>query len=228
MKSALLTTTLLTAASLLGIARDASAEKVTGTVTFAGKAEKKALTVDKDQAICGKTPIYDESIVVNDKKGLANVVVVLDGGKQAKPKAGTAVVDQQGCRYLPHVQVVAAGSTLKVKNSDATLHTAHGFAGTNTLFNAVTPSAGTEAKQTLDDPGAVALKCDAGHTWMSAWVFVTDKAFSAVSGADGTFSFDGVAPGTYNAIAWHEKLGEKKAKVTVAAGKAATVTFEYK
>jgi hypothetical protein len=48
-----------------------------------------------------------------------------------------------------------------------------------------------------------------------------------VSGEDGSFTVTGVPPGTYTLSAWHEKLGEKTAQVTVPATGTATVDFTF-
>jgi hypothetical protein len=61
---------------------------------------------------------------------------------------------------------------------------------------------------------------------MGAFVLVVDGP-AAVSGADGSFEIRGVPPGTYTVSAWHEKLGEKTAQVTVPASGDARVTFAF-
>ena len=69
------------------------------------------------------------------------------------------------------------------------------------------------------------MKCDV-HNWMGAFVVVVDGP-AAVSGADGAFEIKDVPPGTYTVTAWHEKLGEKTAQVTVPASGAASLDFSY-
>jgi hypothetical protein len=61
---------------------------------------------------------------------------------------------------------------------------------------------------------------------MGAFVVVVDGP-AAVSGADGTFEIKDVPPGTYTVTAWHEKLGEKTAQVTVPASGAASLDFSF-
>ncbi|MBI4509514.1 MAG: hypothetical protein HY698_07740 [Deltaproteobacteria bacterium] len=203
--------------------------KVTGTITFSGTIpEKKQLQVTKDQKVCGATPIYDESLAVGEKRGLANVVVFLEGlPKDGATKPMKITLDQSGCRYVPHVQAATVGSKLVMKNSDNTFHTVHSYLGSETMFNVPTVSHGS-MEQVLEESGPVRLSCDAGHTWMGAWVYVLDHPFFAVTSTDGTFVVDGVPPGVYTVKAWHEKLGLRSGKVKIQPGSSSTLNLSFK
>ena len=62
---------------------------------------------------------------------------------------------------------------------------------------------------------------------MNSWLIVTDSPFYAVTGADGSFSVDGLPEGTHKVAYWHEKLGKGKAEITVKADGTADA-FEIK
>jgi hypothetical protein len=125
------------------------------------------------------------------------------------------------------VQAGTVGSKLKIVNGDSVFHTAHGYAAGASLFNVATPGAGFSATRVLDTPGPVRLKCDAGHTWMDATVFVVPHELYAVTGRDGAFRIEGLEPGTYTLKTWHEKLGERSVKVALTGGRESTVTVTY-
>ena len=72
----------------------------------------------------------------------------------------------------------------------------------------------------------VPLQCNV-HSWMHAYVGVLSHPYFAVSGEDGTFTIDGLPPGTYTVEAWHEKLGTKTATVTVGTGETKTADFTF-
>lgn len=202
---------------------------VSGTVVYKGKApDKKKLQVTKDAAICGKKDIYDESLVVGRGGALANTVVFIDGIAGGKAAGAKVVLDQVGCRYAPHVQAAMIGSKLTVKNSDAAMHNVHSYLNGSTVFNFATPTQGSQVEKELEEEGPIAVKCDAGHTWMNAWVYVLEHSYFSVTGQDGKFTIEGVPPGTYQVKTWHEKLGEKSGNVTVEANGTATMSFEYK
>lgn len=206
--------------------------RLTGVVKYTGKVPAaQPVKVTKDTAICGKEPIYDEALLVGKKGGLANVVVIVEGVKSGGKATGApaaAVLQQEGCRYTPHVQVVAPGATLTMKNADSTLHTVHAYHDGATLFNDVTATSGSQATENLDDPGPISFKCDAGHTWMSAWIYVVDQPYYAVTDPDGAFAIDGLPPGTYTVRTWHERRGVRTQQVTIAGGKTARVNVRYK
>jgi hypothetical protein len=207
----------------------ADGSAVAGVVKFKGKAPAKTQVNKGAPATCGTDPVYDETVVVDDKGGLANTVVYLDGAPKTAAPTKDVVLDQKGCHYLPHVQAGTVGSKLDITNSDQALHTAHAYGKNDvSLYNVATPSAGSKATQKLDQLGPTHFKCDAGHTWMSAWIYTFDHPYFAVTDANGKFSIANVPAGTYTVKAWHEKFGEVTGKVTVTAGKPGAVDLEYK
>jgi len=213
---------MVTLASLGAVAGPAVAGDIHGTVRFNGPAERLApLTVTKDNGACGAA-LPDESLLVVSGD-LANVVVTLLGAPGAAP--GKVTLDQQGCRFVPHVQVAALGSTLEILNSDAVLHGVHGWLGRSTRFNIPMPAKAARASAKLDRVGVIQVRCDV-HGWMRAYLVVADGP-AAVSGPDGAFTLRDVPPGRYVLTAWHERLGEKTAQVTVPAQGAARADFTF-
>jgi plastocyanin len=208
------------------VAADPSGGVVEGHVRYTGKRPSKApVAVPKSfQSICGSTKTMPDLLAAADK-GLANVVVSIagvPGAKAAAPKDVT--INQKSCEYLPHLQAVPVGSKLTVVNSDPVLHNVHATNGSRTLCNMAMPIEGQRSSappQVLAKTGRVEFKCDAGHTWMSAYVFVFDHPFYAVSDASGAFRISGLPPGTYDVQIEHELLGTKMRKVTVPATGAA-------
>jgi plastocyanin len=210
-------------AAMLLAASAAGAGDVKGVVSFTGTApDTKPLLVTKDQAVCGKT-VPNETVEVAGGK-LANVVVTVKGAP-AHPGTTQVVLDQHTCQYRPHVQAAAAGSALQILNSDPLLHNIHGYLGQVTTFNVAMPMKDQKVNKKLDKPGLVRVKCDV-HAWMAAFIVVVDGP-AAVSGTNGAFEIKDVPPGTYTVTAWHEKLGEKTAQVTVPASGAASLDFSF-
>ena len=181
---------------------------VVGQVKLAGKPPALAARpVTKDASVCGSQK-PNEAVVAGAKGFLRNVVVSLRGLKPAVDTAPTtgAVVDQVGCRYEPHVQAVTVGTQLTLVNSDGVLHNVHGSIGPTQAFNLAMPIKGQHVPARLTRPGLVRLQCDAGHTWMSAYVYVFDHPYFAVTGADGRFEIKDVPPGHYTVEYWHESV----------------------
>ena len=203
--------------------------KVAGTVRFEGKApEPAAIEIVKDPQYCGKVPLKAEDLLVSAAKGLRNVIVYLQGVDKGKPlSAGSAMIDNSHCRYEPHVQALAVGTELSVRNSDPILHNTHIRLPKSDVFNYGLPVKDQVVKKKLTRTGLMKVGCDAGHTWMSAYIAVFDHPYFAVTDEEGHFTMEDVPPGRYTVVLWHEKLGKKKAEVEVTPGGAATVTVSY-
>lgn len=202
----------------------ASAGEVEGVVRFTGPAPaRRTATVTKDRAACGEEAA-DESLLVSEG-GLANVVVrLVVPGAKAEPRRVS--LDQRGCRFVPHVLVAPAGSTLDLLNGDPVLHGVHGWSGVATAFNLPLPGKGPARSHLLARTGTIRVGCDI-HGWMSAWIVVVEGPHFAVSDERGRFTIAGVPPGTFTAIAWHERLGERIATVTVPAEGGGTLAVAY-
>jgi plastocyanin len=198
---------------------------IEGEVLFSGQAPAPQPLKRGVDPVCSKTPMNDETVLVTGGK-LANVLVRLEGAPASPAPTEPVVVDQTECMYRPRVQGAVKGQPLHIKNSDKTLHNVHSYEGTKTVFNRAQPGLGAPIETRVDTQGVLKLKCDV-HPWMTGFVIFSDNAFFAVSGQDGSFKISNVPAGTYTLEAWHEKLGSKRAQVTVGAGEPARTTFTY-
>ena len=192
---------------------------IAGAMTYLGKVPPPVvLPIDKDPAVCGKTVKHDEGLIVSAGKGLKNVVVFLDKIERGKPvKPGAATLANTECRYEPHVQAFVVGTELAVSNSDPVLHNTHIKLPRSDVFNYGLPTQGQVVKKKVRRPGLMKVGCDAGHSWMLAWVAVFEHPYFAVTNADGRYTIADVPPGGYTLVFWHEKLGRKTQAIQVTA-----------
>ncbi|MBI3078633.1 MAG: carboxypeptidase regulatory-like domain-containing protein [Deltaproteobacteria bacterium] len=194
---------------------------VSGTVKLGGPVPSPhRISVNKDQAVCGKETAAEE-LVVESGGGVRWAVVTVEGATARSP--GKAVLDQKGCMFVPHVLVVAPGQEIDVLNSDGILHNIHTHSSKNAAFNMAQPKFKKVITTKFDHPEVVRVNCDV-HGWMQGWIVVTDTP-AAVTDADGSFTIPNVPPGEYTAKVWHEGLGERTQEVTVRPD-GATVSFE--
>jgi plastocyanin len=195
---------------------------VKGRVNFDGeKPEVKPLTIDP-KAAEGCThgddvvDATDQSLLISDKNGIANVLVEIEVKDAAVKVPEKAIhLDQKSCRFEPHILVVPVGSSVEFLNSDTISHNVHTYPTKNDGMNKLIP-AGSKEVQKLDKEDRIEIKCDI-HPWMNSHLIVSSTPYVAVTDADGNFSIAGLAPGDYKLKLWHEKLGKSDASVTIAA-----------
>ena len=210
-------------------AGSALAGDIVGKVKYAGTAPTPAkFQATKDQAVCGKVEHSDESLIVGPDKGLKNVVASLSDPKDGKKytPAQKPSLDQNGCKFVPHVDIVPAGQEFDIVNSDGILHNIHTFPKNNPPFNKAQPKFKKVMPAKFDKADYVQIKCDV-HSWMSGWIVVAGHAYYALSDAAGNFKIADAPAGTYTLEFWHEKLGKQSKSVTVPATGSVTVDFEY-
>ena len=213
----------------------AGGASVTGTVRFAGEAPEAQqidMSAIRECAFQHPNGALDDSLVVNNGR-LANVVVWIKpaDGQQlpaAAAPASSAVLDQKGCQYHPHVLAMMVGQPIVVSNSDAFLHNVHALSVDNPPFNMGQPTRDPGRNVGVMKAAEIfKVKCDV-HPWMGAYIHVIDHPYFAVTGSDGTYAIPaGLPDGTYTLVAWHEKLGEKQAQVVVVGGRAGRADFEF-
>ena len=194
---------------------------VAGNITFDGELPKikpLAISAEAAKGCCAEGQSVDDTdmslLVAKDSKGIANVVVALTvEGHEVKLPETPVAVDQQMCRFTPHISVVHVGTEVAFRNSDSVPHNIHTYPIKNPGIN-ITVAAGKDTKQKLENAEPVKVGCDI-HPWMGGYVYVTEGTHWTTTAADGSFSIAGVPPGEYKLEIWHEKLGKGKGTATV-------------
>ena len=183
---------------------------IEGNVSYAGsKKTAKSLKMDSDP-ICGishSVPPKKEDFILNDNNQFKNVIVwIKDAKYEGELSSESAVIDQIGCMYTPHVNVFTTNQKVLIKNSDKTLHNVNSQSKVNDSFNFAQPAGVPPVEKTfpaVEDP--FFIKCDV-HGWMKAWVMSLDHPYFAITDENGNYKIENVPPGDYELVFWQEKL----------------------
>ena len=210
-----------------------TAGSLTGSIRYIGPRPRPKLVDMSNEPACvdanhGK--IYEGSLVVGPRDGLANAFVYIEKGLEGKtfaPAQTPVIIDQKGCWFRPHVLGVQIGQTLQIINSDPVTHNIHPLSQLNREWN---------HSQGAGDPPMnhrfakvevmIPVKCNI-HSWMHAYVGVLDHPYFAVTKEDGKFEIKNLPPGAYTLAVWTQALGTQRQTITLAPGSSAKLNFTF-
>jgi carboxypeptidase family protein len=183
--------------------------------------------ITKDKDVCKDVP--NESLLVGAERGLQNAVVTLEGtpkeaASAVKPAYAVFRLNNQGCRFVPHVIVMQSHDELEIGNADPILHTARALPAQVDV--GLYPGRAVRKEIGAPPAGPVRITCEI-HPWMGAYVFLTDNPYYAVTDVHGEYEIDNVPPGKYRVKIWHELLGTQIGTVVVTAGKSTELNFKF-
>ena len=198
-----------------------------GTVELEGTYPTDTLVrSSSDEAVCG-AEFYDVGAERTGNR-LGGTVVWLDGIRSGKPLPLERRYEatHTRCRLTPRVQAALVGGTLNIRSVDPIWHRTRilGMTRRDTLSVVSQSDAGqvVPVEGALREPGQLELRCDL-HPWTRAWIAVFDHPYFAVTERDGAFTLDGIPPGRYRLVAWHERFGIVEDSVDVTAGQTGRV-----
>jgi plastocyanin len=191
---------------------------LSGTFEYDGVAPRPApIIATKDTEVCGKHPLFDESVEVGPNGGLANVVIWVRTPKvPVNPKyEGQAnrevVLDNKDCRFEPHVTLLRTSDTLTIKNSDPVGHNSKIDGVKNPGFNSLIPAGqSVPDKLSAEETSPIHVGCSI-HPWMGGWVVVRSDPYAAISDKEGHFTLSDLPAGKELEFQlWQEKVGFPK------------------
>ena len=174
--------------------------------------------------IQGKVTLLDGG---KPRADASNIVVWVEATRVAdRASPAPVTMTSEHKRFTPRVVAVEEGRTVSFPNTDPIFHNVFSVSGEN-RFDLGLYRSGRSKDKTFSAPGLVRVYCNI-HPQMVGYVRVVDSSFSAVTGPDGAFAFDGVPAGSRVVKAWCEAGGEASQPIVVRAGQgvAAALSFD--
>ena len=174
----------------------------------------------RDSTVCRP---YTETIVPSRDGGVGQAIAWLVGVPAGpRDNASRRVhLTLDGCRLSPRVQRVAAGATVLVHGNDAMMSRLKivplGERTSRSTILLTDAGQVVPSDEATREPALLEVRDDL-HPWVRAFIAVAPHPFVAVTDADGDFRFDGVPPGRYTLVVWHERLGTQRKTVKVEGG----------
>jgi hypothetical protein len=186
-----------------------------------------------DSSVCGAAEaIPDESLVVGENGGVANVFVYLTKkprGVEFEVPETQPFLDQQACIFKPHTLVFWSGVEFELKNGDKVAHNIDAKPASNGGFNENMPPGASVRKSFRNTEALPFQSTCAIHPWMRFWTLVVDHPFYAVTDAEGKFEIPNLPPGKHKFRVFQERASqlERGIEVVVSPGKPTTVEWKY-
>jgi hypothetical protein len=198
----------------------------------------------------GKGHRVVQEVKVGKDNALKDVVVYIEDVEKGKPfKFDGTDVKAEGCQFRVQggpstfTGVVVKKAEIRVENMDAdptdpkaatgVLHNPHAYevagASSSTIFNLPLPEKGQVVKKPVilrKKESIFKVECDQ-HNYMQVYFQPVTNPYYAIVGEDGSFSIDGIPPGTYEVYAWHPTLGKQEVNVTIPAKGQAKADFAF-
>ena len=133
-------------------------------------------------------------------------------------------MEQEGLSFKPHVLAVVKGTEVEFPNRDMLFHNVFSLSKPKS-FDLGRFAQNASKSLRFGTPGIVKVFCHI-HSDMSGVIVVLDNPFFASPGSDGRFVIDGIPPGEYRVIAWHERARMAAKKVRIEAGNDSVLDFE--
>jgi hypothetical protein len=205
---------------------------ISGTVALRGRRPKPFsidMSADPDCYAANRKPRTEWFVGNKDK--VANVLVYVKSEALDayifEPAHSSAVLEHQGCRYVPHVMGMQLGQSLVIHNRDSVTHNTHINPTNNPEWNQTQQPGAPPLIKLLELPESLMRVKDNQHPWERAYIGIVSHPFFAVTDQLGSFKIEGLPAGRYTVVALHERLGEKTIEVNLAPRESKVLKFKY-
>ena len=150
---------------------------------------------------------------VTARGGPVREAVVYVDEIRTPPAVRRARMDQRNRTFIPHVMAVQLGTRVDFPNNDTVFHNVFSFREGKRFDLGLYP-VGTTRPVYFDRPGLVRIFCNI-HSNMSAFIWVLENPYFAVTDQSGRFRITNVPAGERVVRVWHERLGARRLSLRV-------------
>jgi plastocyanin len=170
------------------------------------------------ERVVGKVAVTE----ADGKPSSADVIVYIVGFAETADTKTAATIAQKGRKFVPDLVAVTVGQSVSFPNNDPFLHNVFSQS-TARKFDLGSFKKGDTKQKSFPNPGVIDVYCNI-HPEMAATILVLPNNRHTRAAADGSYTIDGVPPGTWTVFAYARRaVKPASAKVTVVAGQDATV-----
>jgi plastocyanin len=163
-----------------------------------------------------------------DEDEFQNVVVYLESAPEgAEPPGraqGSARMEQQGMTFKPHVLPIVKGTIVEFPNRDMLFHNVFSLSKAASFDLGRFPKDGSKSLRFMK-AGIVQVFCHI-HSDMSGVILVLDNPFFTSPDSEGRFAIDGIPPGEYRVVAWHERARLAAKTIRIEPGRETVLDFK--
>lgn len=175
-------------------------------------------------------PVPNEILVLGEGNTMGNIYVWINNPPLASYDipAEPVIIQQKGCLFSPRASAAMVGQPIWFTNADSILHFLRASAIDMAEFTFKLP-AGVEKKELIFnmENQAFPIKSET-YPWMKTYIAVFPHPYFTITNPDGTYTIEGLPPGTYDVGAWHERLGVLAETITITEkGESHTLDFNF-
>jgi plastocyanin len=127
----------------------------------------------------------------------------------AQPATGQKYnIDQVNRQFVPRINVVQTGTSVRFPNSDNIRHSVYSFSAAKVFTLKLYAGKSADAV-VFDKAGLVVLGCNI-HDLMVSWLLVVDTPYFARTDHGGAATLARLPPGDYTLRTWHEPMTEEQ------------------
>jgi plastocyanin len=170
--------------------------------------------------VAGKVTVSE----ADGKPAVGAEVIVYVVGFSEPAGTSTASIAQKGRAFVPDLVAITVGEKVAFPNGDPFLHNVFSQS-TARKFDLGSFKKNETKQKEFPTPGVIDVYCNI-HPEMAATILVLPNRRHTRTKADGTFTLEGVPPGTWTVFAYTRRATRPvSAKVTVAAGAETTIAL---